>query len=301
MEATITPDSIQFHSDRIAVEQGAEPTDWQDIYERVDRRANGLAPVLVKAAAATSTFAGIFMAAAALALGISRVYPEISVYYLACFVLLPALLAGAAAGQAGGNLLFRLWFGLDDASRRGFATRLTLARAPETWPAEVRRWLFTGDWLGTPAYDLRLPYARIFVVGAAPATCREEDALWREIHDALSIDCLCEIGGNHREISYPRELPAWAKQIGRGDGFDELQKRIGADRATEWTAHLWRRAVKQWPALEAEAFPGGNRPECFELHSLNLAGGREALLVALRPANFVEEAFAEPEQHVHAA
>ncbi len=292
MESRVTSDSISPSSHRIAVDGGSEPGDWQAVYDRLNRRANGLAAVLVKSVAAAGTFAGIFAVAGLIAAGIQYFHPMISPYYLACFVLPPALLAGAAAGQASGNLFFRTWFGLPEASRRGFAARLTLARAPEAWPAEVRRWLFAGDWLGTPTLDLSLPYLRVFILGPAPATCGEEGELWREIHASVACDSLIEAGANHREISYPRQLPDWARRVEKGDGLAELEKRIGAGAATEWARHLWRRAGRQWPALGADEFPGRDRRDCFELHSLSLSGGREALLLILRPAGNAHEAAA---------
>lgn len=143
--------------------------------------------------------------------------------------------------------------------------------------------------MSSPTYDPRLPYVRIFVMGDAPATCREEDCLWREIHGQISGDTLWEAGANHREISYPRELPNWAKQIEKGDGVEELKKRLGAKTAVDWVMHLWRRACRQWPALLAEEYPQDARRECFEAHSILLSDGREALVVVLRPASFAAQ------------
>ncbi len=292
MDATTLSDNTAKSSRRIAVDSGAEPGDWQTIYDRLNRRAISMASVLTKTSAAGGTFLGIFAVAGILTMIVEAIHPRVSPYYLACFVLPPALLAGAAAGQASGNLFLRAWFGLGEATRRGFAARLTLARAPAEWPSEVARWLFAGDWLETPSLDHRLPYARLFIMGSSPATCREEDELWREVHDAVSCGSLLEPGANHREISYPRQLPAWARQVGRGDGLDELATRIGAGAANEWATHLRRRASRQWPILGSGGTAGMERRECFELHSLALSGGREALLVVLRPAGFVDEAAA---------
>lgn len=274
---------------RIAVVQGAEPEDWRRIYDRLNASSQRTASVLVRGAAAVSTFAGIFAVAGFIALAASRLLPDVSPYCVAGVVVLPGLLAGAAAGQAGGNLFLRLWYGIDDATRRGFATRLSLGRAPREWSATVKRWLFTGDWLGSPRFDLRLPYVRIFILGDSPATCREEDAIWREIHGQISGDSLWEAGTNIREISYPQQLPGWARLVNKGDGFDDLRRRIGNDAASEWVMHLWRRACRQWPALGAGDYPEQARRECFEMHSIPLCDGREALVVVLRPATFVDE------------
>lgn len=275
---------------RIAVVQGALPDDWRLIYDRLsDNTAGRLARTLLKVTAASATFAGLFAVSGALTLVILHFMPDVSPVFLAIGVVLPGLLGGAAFGQAGGNLFFRLWTGLDDATRRGFATRLSLARCPAGWPKYLKRWLFTGDWLGSPAYDLRLPYVRIYVQGDAPLTCREEDSMWREIHGNISGDSLWEAGTNIREISYPRELPSWAKQVEKGDGFADLQKRIGQNEASQWVMHLWRRACRQWPALGANDYPEKARRECFEMHSFTLTDGREALVVVLRPVSFVME------------
>lgn len=272
---------------RITVVQGNEPEDWRSIYDRLDKSIRS--EFLLKGVAALFTFLGIFSVAGALALIIISLFPSMSPYYLSASVVLPGLLGGAAFGQTGGNLFLRLRYGLDDATRRGFATRLSFVRAPQDWPASIKRWLFTGDWMGSPAYDLRLPYVRIFVRGEAPHTCREEDELWREIHGHISGDSLWEAGANIREISYPSELPAWAREVGKGDGYSDLEKRIGPDEANAWVMHLWRRACRQWPALGANDYPEKARRECFEMHSLTLDGGREALVVVLRPATFVTE------------
>lgn len=274
---------------RIAVVQGAEPEDWRPIYDRLNSSSQFLSATLVKSVAAASTFAGIFAMAGGLALLITHFIPNVSSYCLAGLVVLPGLLAGAAAGQTGGNLFMRLWYGLNDETRRGFATRLSLPRAPDKWNASLRRWLFTGDWLGSPAYDLRLPYVRIFIMGDSPAACGKEDEIWREIHGQISGDSLWEAGANIREISYPKQLPRWAREVNKGDGFEELHQRIGYEAASEWVMHLWRRACRQWPALRANDYPEQARRECFEMHSLTLADGREALVVVLRPTTFVME------------
>lgn len=274
---------------RIAVDRGEEPRDWQDIFDKLNAGSPGVAVVGLHAAVGVSTLTGLFATLAVLALAIWEFFPGISPHFLACLVAPPAFLVGAASGQAGGNLFFRLWFGLDGETRRGFATRLTLSRAPTRWPASLRRWLFTGDWMTSPSHDLRLPYAKIFVLGASPATCREEDALWREIHGQISGDSLWEAGANHREVSYPRRLPDWAAGIDRGCGADELRTRIGRATADDWITHLWRRACRQWPALGDGDFPAGARRECFEIHSIAVSGDRHALVVVLRPAGFAEE------------
>ena len=274
---------------RIAVVQGALPDDWRTIHERLNRGSHGFAGFCLKCFAGLATFSGVVLVGGALAAVIAHFFPGISPYYLSCAVILPALLAGAAMGQAGGNLFLRLYYRLDDETRRGFATRLSLARCPAGWPKYLKRWLFTGDWLGSPAYDLRLPYVRIYVQGDAPLTCREEDSMWREIHGNISGDSLWEAGTNIREISYPRELPSWAKQVEKGDGFADLQKRIGQNEASQWVMHLWRRACRQWPALGANDYPEKARRECFEMHSFTLTDGREALVVVLRPVSFVME------------
>ncbi len=226
--------------------------------------------------------------------------PQAGFYLLCSVIILPALLAGAAAGQSAGNLYLRLALGLDDATRRGFATRLSLSRCPREWPASFKRWLFTGDWLGSPAYDLRVPYARIFIEGEASLSCSDEDGLWREIHRTVSGDDLWEAGANFREISYPRQLPAWATEVEGGDGFADLQKRIGRGEAADWVMHLWRRACRQWPALGANDHPEAARRECFEMHSLVLSGGRKALVVILRPTSFVMELEMEQEDSIAA-
>lgn len=274
---------------RIAVVQGALPDDWRTIHERLNRRANRFTGFLLKSFACSATFGGVLVAGGLLAVAIAHYFPGMSPYSLSCAVILPALLAGAAAGQWSGNLFLRFYLRLDDATRRGFATRLSLARCPAEWPAYMKRWLFTGDWLSAPGYDLRLPYVRMYVRGDAPLTCREEDALWREIHGNISGDSLWEAGTNIREISYPDELPSWAKKVENGDGFTDLGERIGQAEASEWVMHLWRRASRQWPALGANDYPEKARRECFEMHSLTLADGREALIVVLRPVSFVLE------------
>jgi hypothetical protein len=274
---------------RIAVVQGSAPDDWRTVYERLNNSSKQLATVLAKGSAAVAAFAGIAAVSGLLAMAILEAHPDISPHYLACAVILPGLLAGAAAAQFAGNLFLRLWFRLDDSSRRGFATRLSLGRCPADWPAFLKRWLFTGDWLGSPAYDLRLPYVRIYIEGDAPETCREEDYLWREIHGNISGDSLWEAGTNIREISYPRELPSWARQVENGDGYAELRRRIGSAAASEWISHIWRRACRQWPALRVQDYPEQARRECFEMHSVALTGGRNALVVVLRPVTFVLE------------
>lgn len=274
---------------RIAVRQGAHPDDWREVYDRLTERSRGLSAITVKTVAAAATFAGVVAVSGLLGMVVALVCEDISSLYLACCVIPPGLLVGAAVGQAVGNLFLRLWFGLDTETRRGFAMRLTLACSPEHWPSMVKRWLFTGDWLGSPSYDLHFPYLRIFVVGNAPTTCREEDRLWREIHALISGEGVWEAGSNHREFSYPSQLPGWARDVGRGFSFRDLQKRIGAETASEWVSHLWRRACRQWPDLGGGNFPVRARKECFEIHSLALSGGRQALAVVLRPASFVAE------------
>ncbi|MCC8108191.1 MAG: hypothetical protein LIQ30_03920 [Planctomycetes bacterium] len=274
---------------RIAVVAGAEPDDWRRLYDRLNTSRHRLATLLQRATVAVSTFVGVVAAAGLIAAGIVSLNPEVSPYYLIGGVILPALLAGAACGQAGGNLFLRLWFRMDDATRRGFTTRLTLARCPRDWPAHVKRWLFTGDWLGSPAYDLRLPYVRIFINGPAPETCAREDALWREIHMHISAGGRFESGTNIREISYPEALPSWAFEVDTGDGYSDLQAKIGDAEASAWVQHLWRRACRQWPALGACDYPAEARRECFEMHQVSLHDGRDALVVVLRPSTFVLE------------
>ncbi len=274
---------------RIAVVEGNAPDDWRLVYERLNDSSKRLAAILAKGTASAASFAGIAAVSGLLALAILKALPDISPHYLASAVILPGLLSGAAAAQLAGNLFLRFWFRLDDSARRGFATRLSLGRCPDDWPAFLKRWLFTGDWLGSPAYDLRLPYVRIYIDGDAPATCREEDSLWREIHGNISGDSLWEAGANIREISYARELPAWARLIENGDGYAELQRRIGSAAASEWLGHIWRRACRQWTALGACDYPENARRECFEMHSVALSGGRNALVVVLRPVTFVLE------------
>lgn len=274
---------------RIAVVQGAEPEDWRLIYDRLNDSSHKLASLLVKGAAATGTLLGLFAVSGLLTLSLLQFAPDISAHFLAGIVILPGLLTGVAAGQTAGNVFMRIWYRLDDSTRRGFATRLGLGRVPAKWHPALRRWLFTGDWLGTPAFDLRLPYVRIFILGNAPATCREEDGIWREIHGQISGDSLWEAGTNVREISYPQQLPSWARDVGKGDGYSDLQRRIGNDAASDWVMHLWRRAVRQWPALGVNDYPERARRECFEMHSIPLADHREALVVVLRPSTFVRE------------
>lgn len=274
---------------RIAVVQGAAPEDWRCIHERINLGSKRFTGMLMSVTAATCTFVGLFGVATALAAAIVHYMPDVSPYYLAAAVMLPSMLTGAATGQMGGNLFLRLRYGLDDATRRGFATRLSLGRCPADWPASLKRWLFTGDWLGSPDYDMRLPYVRIYIEGDAPATCREEDELWREIHGEISGDSLWEAGTNIREISYPSELPSWARDVEKGDGFADLQKRIGSAEASNWVTHLWRRATRQWPALGSSDFPEKSRRECFEMHFITLDSGRSALVVVLRPLAFVGE------------
>ncbi len=268
---------------RIAVVGGAEPADWQSIYDRIAARANTATVAMTNAFAACITLVSLFAGMAALGWCIWQIYPSISLEYMACFVVPPAFLLAAAAGQAGGNLFLRYRFGLDQATRRGFAARLTLGRAPEQWPGLVRRWLFTGDWLGKPACDQRMPYMRIFVLGNPPETCSQEDAIWQEVHDVLCGEDHLEAGCNHREICYPTELPEWSRHIGKGDGLDSLRQRIGTHEADEWVSHLWRRAHRQWPAIGMLDTNAGFHRDCFELHRLALPGGLEGLVVILRP------------------
>ncbi len=284
---------------RIAVVQGALPDDWRQIHERLDRVARGATGLFLNLAAGGATFAVVVSVGWALAAGLLFFFPGMSAYALSGIVILPALLAGAGAGQAAGNVFLRVALGLDAATRRGFATRLSLARCPGEWPGYLRRWLFTGDWLGTPAHDLRVPYARIYVEGEAPLTCREEDGVWGEIHGEVSGEAVWEAGTNYREISYPGELPCWAMDVANGDGFQDLRRRIGERAASEWVLHLWRRACRQWPDLGDGDYPGAARRECFEMHFLTLSGGRRALVVVLRPVAFVDRL--ERDEEVRAA
>lgn len=286
---------------RIAVVQGSEPDDWREIYDKLADSSHKLASVLLKSSAAVAVVTATAAVSGALAMAILYCGAEISPYCLASAVILPGLLAGAASGQAAGNLFLRLWYGLGSADRRGFATRLSLARCPRDWPAYLKRWLFTGDWLGSPAYDLRFPYVRIYIEGEAPLSCREEDSLWREIHGHISGNSLWEAGTNIREISYPRELPSWARQVENSDDFSDLRKRIGQNAASEWVMHIWRRACRQWPALDACDYPENARRECFEMHFVALAGGRNALVVVLRPVTFVLELEEEHREEEHLA
>lgn len=274
---------------RIAVVPGAEPEDWRKVYERLNKKSQTLMSILLKTSAAAGTFVGLFVTSALLAVGIYKLEPTISPHYLACAVILPGLLVGAAAGQISGNLFLRVWNRLGSSTRRGFAMRLTLGRCPLNWSVFLKRWLFTGDWLGHPAYDLRLPYLRIYIKGDVPVSCREEEILWREIHANISGDPDWEAGANIREVSYPSELPAWSKDVTNGESYADLQRRIGRRAASEWVQHLWRRACRQWPALGVNDYPERARRECFEMYSLTLSGAREALVVVLRPVHFVHE------------
>lgn len=287
--------SVRTSALRIAVVQGALPDDWRAVQERLDGAVEGSLGFCLNLSAGAATFAAVVATGWTLVHMLSAAVPSMSVFVLCGAVAVPALLAGLAAGHWAGNMFLRLFLRLDDATRRGFAARLTLARCPAHWPACMRRWLFTGDWLGAPSYDLRFPYARVFIEGEAPPTCRGEDMLWREIHCALSGDGLWEAGANFREISYPSRLPSWATCVEKGDGFGELRERIGREEASEWVQHLWRRACRQWPSLAVSDYPEQARRECFEMHSLVLAGGRVALVVVLRPTSFVLELEMEEE------
>lgn len=274
---------------RIAVVPGAEPVEWRKIYNRLNSKSHTLMSILLKASAAMGTLLGLSVTSALLALLIYHFEPSISPHYLACAVILPGLLAGSMSGQLSGNLFLRAWSRMGSSSRRGFAMRLTLGRCPLNWSVFLKRWLFTGDWLGHPAYDLQLPYLRIYIKGGAPVLCSEEDALWREIHQGIASGSDLETGANIREVSYPGELPGWAKGISSGEGYASLQRRIGRRAASEWVGHLWTRACRQWPALGVNDYPERARRECFEMHWLKLSEGREALVAVLRPVNFVHE------------
>lgn len=280
---------------RIAIKNDVEPENWQWVFDRIEKRAAYFPGFLFHGALGAGTLMGLFATFAAFAAVLSHYFPFVPQTFLACFILPPGLLAGAAAGQWAGNLFLRAWFGIDEPTRRGFATRLTLARAPEGWPLTVKRWLFTGDWMKSPVFDPRLPYVRIFVSGDAPASCADEDNLWRDIHTNISGDSLWEAGANHREISYPQQLPGWARKVQSGDGVEELDKRLGHYVSRQWLDHLWRRACRQWPLLGTGTYPDDARRECFEAHHLHLAGNREALVVVLRPACFAAEIEGEVE------
>lgn len=271
-------------AERIPVERGSEPGDWQAVYECLNRHSRAATAFAVKGCAALATLAGVLATAAVLGLAVMEIHPNVSLPYLACFVLPPALLAGAAAGQAAGNLFLSLRFRLSESARRGFANRLTLARVPDAWAGEVRNWLFSGDWLTAPTHDMRFPYVRIFITGSVPADCDGEDAIWRRIHRVADIgESGREAGGGHRELSYLPRFPGWMREMEKGDGIAELAKRIGARPADDWVAHLWRRACRQWPLLGEGVFPGAARRECFEMQHLILADGREAFIITLRP------------------
>jgi hypothetical protein len=261
----------------------------------MNKRPKWLEKAAFQTAVALSTLFGLLGTSGVLFHVVVSLYPTISSVYLACFTIPPGFLVGAALGQAGGNRFLRLWHGMNEATRRGFATRLTFARAPQSWTRATKRWLFTGDWLAAPEYDHRLPYVRIFVSGRQPASCAEEDTLWREILARLSGDAEWEAGANHREISYPSQLPGWARTIDLADGARELENRIGKTVANDWVAHLWRRAARQWPLLGAAEFPAGAKKEAFETHYLTLSKNREALIVVLRPASFAHEVEMERE------
>ena len=286
---------------RIAIANDVEPGDWQAVFDLFGRRAKLFSPFWFHAAVGFGTLSGLFGTVALFAALLSVFFPFVPQTYLAGFIMPPGLLTGAAAGQAAGNIFMRLWFGVNQETRQGFAIRLTFARAPEAWPGLVGNWLFTGDWLKAPVYDPRLPYVRIFVSGEAPKSCAEENALWREIHGKVSGDSLWEAGANHREISYPDALPGWARMVGEGDGVDEFDRRLGREISREWLSHLWRRACRQWPLLGSGDYPADARRECFEAHHLYLWGGREALLVVLRPSCFAAEVYQETIEHADSA
>ncbi len=100
---------------RIAVVQGSAPDDWRDVYERLNTSSRQLAAVLTKASAAAAAFAGIAAVSGFHSLAILKERPDISPHYLACAVLLPGLLAGAAAAQFAGNLFLTGDSGADGA------------------------------------------------------------------------------------------------------------------------------------------------------------------------------------------
>ncbi|MDR3211613.1 MAG: hypothetical protein LBU79_06835 [Planctomycetota bacterium] len=269
---------------RIIVTNDIAPADWQETFDRFDLRALSFSSVLFHAAVGTGTIGGLFALVMLLSQTLERHFPFVPGSFLLVFVLPPSLVAGAALGHAAGNLFLRLWFRFGTANRLGFASRLGLARTPGEWPAVVVRWLFTGDWLKAPEFDSRLPYARVYISGPAPQSCAEEGRLWRDISLRVSGEQAWEAGANFHEISYPRQLPTWARYIEAGDGIDDLEPRLGPRLAQEWAKNIWRRARHQWPLLGRDDFPPTARPECFELNHFFLAGGREALLVILRPA-----------------
>lgn len=277
---------------RIAVLNDVEPRDWQQIFARISRCGGRSLTVCTILAAAGATLVGLFGSMALLALAMFNFVPDISSWALACFIIPPSFLSGAAVGQMGGNIFLRIRLGLDEVTRRGFAARLTLGRVPASWPNVVRRWLFTGDWLGAPACDARFPYMRIFILGEAPEHCKDEEAIWAEIQTQICGEVAWESGSSHREISYPSVLPEWARQVSRGDGIKELVGRIGQRAAEEWVSHLWRRACRQWPALSGPC-PSAQQTDSFELHYLSLSGNREALVVVLRPAGVFSDAAME--------
>lgn len=286
-------DGVVGAASRIAIKNDVEPADWDAVFNRIEKRSASFSNIVFQAAVGAGALSGLFAAFGFFALVLSHFFPYAAPVYLAAFIMPPCILLGAAAGQGAGNRFMGSWLRVDQETRRGFATRLTLGRVPESWPLPVRRWLFTGDWLKSPVFDPRLPYVRIFVSGDAPANCAEEDGLWREIHCRVSGDSLWEAGANHREISYPRELPGWARGIQPGDGAEELDRRLGRTVSRQWLNHLWRRACKQWPLLGSGDYPADARRECFEAHHLRLSGEREALLVVLRPACFAADVCAE--------
>lgn len=233
---------------------------------------------------------GVFFASTALLMGLAwggfHVLPialSVDVFVLAA--LLPCVLVGSAISHLAGNFFLRLLTGINDKERRCLALHLPWRSTPTEWPRYLRKWIYTGDWLVENFGGDLLPYVRAFITGSTPCDLEEELDLWAELMSGTPFGMGghgLEVGHSVREMACVQRLPSWARDVMPGMTLHDLELQLGKA-GREWAVSLIRRASRRKNIFCHVDLGGDLHEVSFEFHHCEMGGGREGLMVIIRP------------------
>ncbi len=255
-----------------------------DLLKRIDHRipsAENVFPVAVGGSVLSVLLVGF----ALLQEGLVRLAPMTPAWILLPTALIPAALLAVAMGHLAGQWSLRGVSGLSEGERKCLALYIPHARAPEHWPRAFRNWIYGGDWLSGPGAESVFTYTRVFLVGDAPGSIEEELEIWTQIYSGVGGGLRGGVEAGHavRELACLEKLPSWARHLEAGTTLPDLLNRLGRA-GREWAEGLLRRASVKHPAFRNEARGACSLREArFEFHYCLLRGGREALVVMIRP------------------